>query len=559
MKKLLVILLSLLMIFTFAACGGGDNGGGGDDGGEAPGSDFSTPADEVIVATGSQFTTLDPALNTETVNEYITYHIYSGLFRFDANGEAVPELCESYETSEDGLTWTFTLKDGLVWSDGDPLTAKDFEYSYLRVLAYGPDAAYNVYDIASNVVGADEYNQKALEVGNDFDITTEDHSGVGIKALDEKTLEIKLINPIPYFPRMLTSMCWIPVKEGTPVHDSLWSMEPGYACSGPYVLSDFNQNEKCVMTKNENYFDAANVTMPNVTFMVMPDADSQAAAFKSGEIDLCLDVSMDGTSDYEGTDSLWVRVPTSSYFLSINSGSTGPEWAHDVNVRKALALAINKENVVDILGGAEYYPILNGYIPYGFPDTDGKDFRDNADNDGYELKYDPDQAKELLAAAGYDENNPLKIKYKYSSNGIHEDVATAIMASWAEVGIQAEPVAVEPGVFYDQLDAGDYEISRYGYSVNTSPIKFLELWTRGMQITAAVDDAAYDDMVTEVKARLTEEEFTKGCHELEDYLVEENVYLIPMFTYADPSLINPGLAGVEYSGNEIYLAHSSKG
>ena len=559
MKKLLVILLSLLMIFCFSACGGGDNGGGSDDGGEAPSSDFSTPADEVIVATGSQFTTLDPALNTETVNEYITYHIYSGLFRFDANGEAVPELCDTYETSEDGLTWTFTLKDGLVWSDGDPLTAKDFEYSYLRVLAYGPDAAYNVYDIASNVVGADEYNQKALEVGADFDITTEDHSGVGIKALDEKTLEIKLINPIPYFPRMLTSMCWIPVKEGTPVHDSLWSMEPGYACSGPYVLSDFNQNEKCVMTKNENYFDAANVTMPNVTFMVMPDADSQAAAFKSGEIDLCLDVSMDGTSDYEGTDSLWVRVPTSSYFLSINSGSTGPEWAHDVNVRKALALAINKENVVDILGGAEYYPILNGYIPYGFPDTDGKDFRDNADNDGYELKYDPDQAKELLAAAGYDENNPLKIKYKYSSNGIHEDVATAIMASWAEVGIQAEPVAVEPGVFYDQLDAGDYEISRYGYSVNTSPIKFLELWTRGMQITAAVDDAAYDDMVTEVKARLTEEEFTKGCHELEDYLVEENVYLIPMFTYADPSLINPGLAGVEYSGNEIYLAHSSKG
>ena len=556
MKKLLIIVLALIMVLSFSACGGG--GGSTDDGGSG-GSDFITPADEAIVATGSQFTTLDPALNTETVNEYITYHIYSGLFRFDENGEAVPELCDTFTTSDDGLTWTFTLKDGLVWSDGDPLTAKDFEYSYLRVLAYGPDAAYNVYDIASNVVGADEYNQKALEVGADFDITTEDHSGVGIKAIDDKTLEIKLINPIPYFPRMLTSMCWIPVKEGTPVHDSLWSMEPGYACSGPYVLTDFNQNEKCVMTKNENYFDAANVTMPSITFMVMPDADSQAAAFKSGEVDLCLDVSMDGTSGYEGTDSLWVRVPTSAYFLSINSGSTGPEWAHDVNVRKALAMAINKDDVVDILGGAEYYPILNGYIPYGFPDSDGKDFRENADNDGFELKYDPDKAKELLAGAGYDESNPLKIKYKYSNNGIHEDVATAIMSCWKEVGIEVEPIAVEAGVFYDQLDAGDYEISRYGYSVNTSPIKFLELWTRGMQVTAAVDDPAYDDMVTEVKARLTEEEFTKGCHELEDYLVEENAYLIPMFTYADPSLINPGLAGVEYSGNEIYLAHSSKG
>ena len=121
-----------------------------------------------------------------------------------------PELCDTYETSEDGLTWTFTLKDGLLWSDGDPLTAKDFEYSYLRVLGYGADAAYNVYDIASNVVGAQEYNERALEAGNDFDITTEDHSGVGIKAIDDKTLEIKLINPIPYFPRMLTSMCWIP-------------------------------------------------------------------------------------------------------------------------------------------------------------------------------------------------------------------------------------------------------------------------------------------------------------------------------------------------------------
>ena len=553
MKKLLIVVLSLLMVLSFSACGGGgtDNGGSGD-------AAFKTAADEVVVATGSQFTTLDPALNTETVNEYITYHIYSGLFRFDENGEAVPELCDTYETSDDGLTWTFTLKDGLLWSDGDPITAKDFEYSYLRVLGYGADAAYNQYDITSNIVGAQEYNERALEAGNDFDITTEDHSGVGIKAIDDKTLEIKLINPIPYFPRMLTSMCWIPVKEGTPVHDSLWSMEPGYACSGPYVLSEFNQNEKCVMTKNPNYFDADNVTMENITFQVMPDADSQAAAFKSGEVDLCLDVSMDATSEYEGTDSLWVRVPTSSYFLSINSGSTGPEWAHDVNVRKALAMAINKDEVAEVLGGAEFYPILNGYIPYGFPDADGNDFRDNADNDGYELKYDPDKAKELLKEAGYDESNPLKIKYKYSNNGIHEDVATAIMSSWNAVGIEVEPVAVEAGVFYDQLDAGDYEISRYGYSVNTSPIKFLELWTRGMQITAAVDDPEYDKMVAEVKSRATEEEFIAGCHELEDYLVEENAYLIPMFTYADPTLINPGLNGVRYTGNEIYLAGCSK-
>ena len=552
MKKLLVVMLALLMIFTFTACGGGTES---ESSGDAA---FKTAADEVVVATGSQFTTLDPALNTETVNEYITYHIYSGLFRFDENGEAVPELCDTYETSDDGLTWTFTLKDGLLWSDGDPITAKDFEYSYLRVLGYGADAAYNQYDITSNIVGAQEYNERALEAGNDFDITTEDHSGVGIKAIDDKTLEIKLINPIPYFPRMLTSMCWIPVKEGTPVHDSLWSMEPGYACSGPYVLSEFNQNEKCVMTKNPNYFDADNVTMENITFQVMPDADSQAAAFKSGEVDLCLDVSMDATSEYEGTDSLWVRVPTSSYFLSINSGSTGPEWAHDVNVRKALAMAINKDEVAEVLGGAEFYPILNGYIPYGFPDADGNDFRDNADNDGYELKYDPDKAKELLKEAGYDESNPLKIKYKYSNNGIHEDVATAIMSSWNAVGIEVEPVAVEAGVFYDQLDAGDYEISRYGYSVNTSPIKFLELWTRGMQITAAVDDPEYDKMVAEVKSRATEEEFIAGCHELEDYLVEENAYLIPMFTYADPTLINPGLNGVRYTGNEIYLAGCSK-
>lgn len=507
-------------------------------------------ATEVTVAINSQFTTLDPALNTETVNNYAIGHMYAGLFAKDENNNAVNALCESYTVSEDALTYTFTLRDA-VWSDGVAVTANDFVYSYLRALSYGADNAWAVNDLITYVAGAEDYNLRALEAGSSFDCTVEDASEVGIKAIDDKTLEITLQKPCPFLTKLMCSNVWLPVREDfAPQHESLWAYEAGYPTTGAYTLVECSESEKCVLTKSPTYYDADAVTMDNITLLVMTDSSAKDVAYQTGEVDIALDISSETAMSYMGTENLWLLPQSSNYFLAINSGSTGPDWAKDPNIRRALALAIDKDAIIDVLGGPELYPPLNGYVPSGLAGIEG-DFRTEGDADGYTLTYDPEQAKQLLADAGYDESNPLKITYKYSNNGIHGDVATMLQAMWQAVGIDATFEAVESGVFYDQLDQGQFEIARYGYTATDDAMQFLVLWTTPIQVVAAVDDAEYDKMVDEAGYITDTKEYYTKLHEIEDYLCEDNVYVIPLFNYSTPVLVQSGVTGYRSLGGRV--------
>lgn len=512
---------------------------------------------ELTVAIGSQFSTFDPALNTETANGYVLNHMYAGMFRKGESGEVLNELCESYEVSDDGLTYTFHLIPDAVWSDGVAVTAKDFEYSYLRAISYGADNAWAVNDFVNFIEGAAEYNEAALAAGTSFDCTTEDHSYVGIEAVDDTTLVLKLKAPCAYLTGLMCSNAWIPVREDfAPQHESLWAFEGGYPTSGPYTLVECNETEKAVIKKNDAYFNADQVTMDSIIFLCMADQDAQALAYQTGEVDVALGISSDTALSYEGTEELWLLPKSSNYFLAINSGETGPEWAKDVNVRRALALAIDKETLVEVLGGDLFFPVLNGYVPDGVA-GDTATFREEGDADGYTLTYDPEQAKELLAEAGYDESNPLHIVYKYSNNGIHGDVATMLQQMWQAVGVEVEFACVESGVYYDQLDQGDFEICRYGYSAADSAMQFLELWTTGIQVVAAVDDPDFDQMIADIREIVDPSEYIKALHDAEDYLVEENVYVIPLFNYNDPALVQTYVEGNVMSGTYPYFAYTT--
>lgn len=514
-------------------------------------------ASEITVAVGSQFTTFDPALNTETANGYVLNHIYSGLFFKGENGEVQNQLCESYEVSEDGLTYTFHLVPDAVWSDGVPITAHDFVYSYLRALSYGADNAWAINDFVNFIEGAAEYSEAALEEGSSFDCTTADHSSVGIEAADDTTLVIRLKTPCAYLTGIMCSNAWIPVREDFGVqHDSLWAFEGGYPTSGAYTLEECNETEKAVLVKNDSYIHAEDVTMDQITFLCMADQDAQALAYQTGEIDVALGISIDTALSYEGTEELWLMPQSSNYFLAINSGETGPEWAKNVDVRRALALAIDKEALVDVLGGDLFFPVLNGYVPDGVAGDTGM-FREEGDADGYTLTYDPEQAKELLAGAGYDESNPLHIVYKYSNNGIHGDVATMLQQMWQAVGVDAEFACVESGVFYDQLDQGDFEIARYGYSAADSAIQYLELWTTNMQVVAAIDDPDFNQMVEDARQLADPSEYISALHAAEDYMVEENVYVIPLFNYNTPALVQSYIEGNTMSGLYPYFAYTT--
>ncbi|MCF0151152.1 MAG: peptide ABC transporter substrate-binding protein [Firmicutes bacterium] len=506
---------------------------------------------ELTVGVGAQFTTFDPFMNNEVVNGYVLTHLYANLFRTDPDYLPQKELCEDYTISEDGKVYTFTLKKDLKWSNGDPLTAYNFEYGWLRGLSFGADTAYTMTTMVNYVEGAKEYQAAALEKGTDFDCTKEDHSYVGIKAIDDLTFEVTLKNPCPHFLQLVAGSAWTALPLTAPQHEGLWAFEGGYPTSGPYTLQEANPNEKAVVVKNPNYWNAENVTLDKINFVVMTDSAAQFLAFQKGDIDVALSVSKDDCSKYAGTDSFWTVKTTTNYYLAINSGSTGPEWAKNVKVRKALALAIDPQAICDVIG-ADYYRPLHGLVPYGCADAEG-DFRTNADADGYFIDYKPEEAKKLLEEAGYSASNPLHIVYKYSNNSVHQDVATMLQQQWAAIGVDVEFACVESGVFYDQLDAGDFEIGRYGYTSGVA-IQQLQIWTTGNQIVAAVDDEYYNNLYEQTVATADTEEYFKGVHALENYLIDEMTYLIPIYTSTNAFLKNESFTGYTSNSSTPYFS-----
>ena len=186
-------------------------------------------------------------------------------------------------------------------------------------------------------------------------------------------------------------------------------------------------------------------------------------------------------------------------------------------------------------------------MPYGLSDDTGS-FRENGDADGYTLAYNLEEAKKLLAAEGYDESNPLQITYKYSNNGMHGDVATMLQAMWQAAGIQVTFDAVESGVFYDQVDNGNFEICRYGLTAGSDAIQHLNLWTTAKQVVAAVDDETFNKMIDDAMLLTDPAEYYTALHAAEDYLCDTNVMVIPLFNYNTPMLVQTNVQGIQLLG-----------
>ena len=552
-KKVLSAVLTASMCMSFlAGCG---NSGSGDSGSaqsketsketakeaDSSAAEKETEDEEpvsITVGVGQQFTTLDPGVSTETVNRFALAHMYSGLYKKLEDGSVVPDLAAGDpEISEDGLTYTIKLKEGLVWSDGEPITAHDFAFGINRNLTYGAENGFVTDKMVRYLEGAEEYLA-------DTEVDLETFSFAGVEALDDTTVVYHLKTPCAFFTGLLCGGGFLPLRaDVAEAGFSEWAVEPGYPVTGAYVLDYCNENEKVVLTKNESFYDAENVTVDEITFQVMPDMDAQAAAFKTGDLDAALAISASIVSTYENQNELWNRPQQSVYSIDLNSGEKGPEALKDVNVRRALAISINRDEIVKAINAGNFYTPLYGYVPYGIKGAEG-DFRKEGDAKQLYQPYDPEKAKELLKEAGYDESNPLTLKYKYSNNSIHADVAQMLEQMWKAVGVNVELEVVESGVFYDQIDQGDFEMARYALMCTNDPSEFLNQWTQAMQPVAAVADDTYDQMMTDVTKIVDRTEYMNKLHEIETYLVEENVYVIPLFDFNEPALKKESLKGV---------------
>ena len=531
MKKLTSLLLALAMtVGMLSGCSGGEESSSTADGGSAA-------AQEVTVAIASTFATLDPALISTTHMSHVYGNMGATFYETDASGALQYDLGENVEVSEDGLTYTFTIKDGLLWSDGEPLTAEHFVYGIKRTIGYGPDNAYTKRNLTTFISGASEAADQQLDVAAMTD--------VGVVALDDTTFQITLESPCPYFENLFSANCTAPLRpDFAPEHESSWSVNGVYPSCGPMVLESISPEEEAVLVKNDNYWNADAVTLDKATFVVMTDATAQLNAFRTGDIDIAMSVPTETADNSEFADN-FVKPEkyVSSYFVLINGGPKNTVPAlQDANVRKALAMAVNKETMISVLGGNGYNIQLDGFIPYGFEDADGGDFRD-----GYSYyEYNLEEAKALMEAAGYNENNRLSFPYLYSNGDIHEDIAVLLQQMWSEIYVDLELTSVEQGVFYDYVDNGDFTTCRYANNDSTDPLSFFQIFTTDSQIDGcqSVTDPVYDQMVAEAYTIIDHTEYMAKLHEIEDYFVGEMQYVIPLMTQTPVVLAQSNLSGL---------------
>ena len=551
MRKIAAAAMAGALAVSLAACGSSASTGTTATG-EAAG---STEAGETgfTVQLGPNPETLDPALNASIDGGNTLLTIEEPLLIIDENNEVQPGQAESYTVSEDGLTWTFTLRDGLKWSDGSDLTAADFEYSFKRIASPDTAAPY-----AETVVGMIDGYQDAI--GNpdaDGNMTTDpDWDALNVHASEDgKTLTIQLSYPCSYFDKLAAFVTTAPVQQATvEANGDAWCTEPDtFLCNGPYMITEWTPSERIVLSKNPYYvggWDSSKIVSDTITLLLLEDSSASYAAYNSGEAQLVKDVPTDEipslTRAEDGGD-FYLDEVMGTYYITLNDQE---EPFTDVRVRKALSLAIDRDYVANTIMQGIYTP-ATALVGPGIVDNEGY-FMDNANGgepyigDDYEANLE--EAKQLMAEAGYPDGEGFPtITYSANDAGYHIPVAEYLQQAWGELGITMNIDKVEWSSFIPMRRAGDYDISRNGWSMDyNDPSNMLELFTTNNgNNDGKYANPAFDKLIEESRVADKATHFEK-LHEAEDMLMADAA-CIPVAYYNDFWLQSPSLKGTWHS------------
>lgn len=445
---------------------------------------------------------------------------------------------ESWETSEDGLTWTFHLRDGLKWSDGSDLTANDFVYSWKRVCDPEVAAPY-----AETVLGMVAGYDKAIE--GDLD-------ALQVVAEDDSTLVVTLSSPCTYFGSLAAFATLSPVQQATIEEngDGWATSADTYISNGSFYISEWVPGSHILMSKNPNYWNADAIKLDGIKFNLIEDANASYSAYQTGEVLMIKDVPTEEIPSLEGNDDYYVDPIIGTYYLSLN---TEREPFTDKNVRKALSLAIDRDYVANTLMQGTYSPASNFMGP-GWIDTDGSEFMENANGgepyiDTTDFEGNLEEAKKLLADAGYPDGEGLpSITYSTNDSGYHKVVAEYLQEAWAELGVDLQVEIVEWASFTPMRRNGDYDSSRNGWVGDYSdPSNMLDLlYSINGNNDGKFNNADYDKAMELSRTTLDPEERSKALHEAEDILMEE-AGCVPVTYYNDFWLQSDKITGSWHS------------
>lgn len=536
-----------------AACGGSKSGSTATSGNasSAGSSTGSVNTAGFTVQYGSNPETLDPALNSAVDGANTIITVFEPLLLINENNEVVGGQAESWEVSEDGLTWTFTMRDGLKWSDGSELNAKDFEYSFKRMADPNTAAPY-----AETCLGMiDGFEEAAGFPDKDGNPTVEPNlDALNVKASDDgKTLTIVLSYPCSYFDKMAAFATMSPVQKATvEANGDSWCTSPDtYVCNGPYMITEWTPSERIVLTKNPNYvggWDSSKIVSDSITLLLLEDSSASFAAYNSGEAVLIKDVPTDEipslTKAEDGGD-FYVDTTLGTYYVSLNLQR---DAFKDAKVRKALSLAIDRDYVANtIMQGT--YSTADSIVGPGIVDENGY-FHDNGNAPYISADYEANmaEAKKLLEEAGYPngEGYPT-IEYSTNDSGYHVPLAEYLQQTWGDLGITLTINKMEWSAFTAARRAGEYDVARNGWLMDyNDPSNMLDLFCSGNgNNDGKYSNPEFDAAIDASRVADSAEHFAQ-LHKAEDILMED-MGCLPIAYYNDYWLQSSSLKGTWHS------------
>ncbi|WP_236712649.1 peptide ABC transporter substrate-binding protein [Peribacillus muralis] len=525
-SKFSVVALLMAIMLILAAC----NGGSKETSNEKEGGSGDSSKSKVLnVNNSSEPGSLHPANAQGTHESWILEHTFEGLTKKTEEGKIVPGSAESWKISEDGLTWTFKLKDGLKWSNGDPLTAHDFEYAWKYALKpeTAADYAYQLYYLK----GGEAYNSKK---GKEED--------VGVKATDDLTLEVTLEKPTPYFLDLTSFYTFYPIDKKVQEENPKWALDAKtHVSNGPFKLTEWKHKESLKIEKNENYYDKDKIKLDAVNFALIEDENTAWQMYQSGELDLAYPLPVDIQGQMVNSDDKEFKMgkELAVYYYNFN---TEVKPFNNAKVRKALSMAIERQKITENVAQGGQKPAF-GVIPPGIPDASG-DFQENT---GDLFKEDVTEAKKLLKE-GLAEEGMKKLpdfSILYNTLDSHKKIAEAVQGMWRDnLGVEVTLENAEFQVKLDREKAGDFEISRAGWVGDyVDPMTFMLWETDGAYNDSGWSNKDYDNLLKEAKSTMDPKERMDALHKAEKVMIDE-MPILPVYFYTKPYMVKSNVTGV---------------
>lgn len=489
---------------------------------------------EVVINNQAEIESADPHKISGAVEGNVIRQMLVGLTTSDNNGNTVAGMAEKWETA-DNKVWTFHLRDAK-WSNGDAVTANDFVYSFRRSVDPNTASPYASYLADAKVAGADAIINGKASVDT-----------LGVKAIDDKTLEITLTEAVPYFADMLIHTAVMPVHPATvDKFGDKWTDPANIVVNGPYKLSNWIVNDHIELMRNEAYYDNANTTINKITFLPIPAHTTAVARFEAGEVDWN-DVLPSGNTFKELASKYGTQMQTApklcTYYFAFNH--TKPPF-NDVKVRRALSLATDREMFVNQLTGAGEKASYQ-FVPVA---TQG--------NKAFEPAWKSmskderiAEAKKLLSEAGYSEANPLKFEFLYNTDENNKKYATAMQSIWKkDLGVEVTLTNQEWKTYLDTLRQQKFEIARSNWCADYNESStFLNLMTStNSNNDGKYTSAEYDTIMAKtLAAGITDDERAELYRQAEEIL-DKDVAAVFVYQRVGNALVKPYIQG--YSTND---------